>query len=200
MSEAVLQRAFEPFFTTKGPGEGSGLGLSLVHGIVNQRQGHVEITSKVGSGTTVWVYLPFFEHPLPQPIVEEAPRKARGDETILLAEDEEIVRKYVKVGLERCGYKVFDAPNRSEALRFAATLQEPIHLLLTNLVMPGISGRELAQQLAASRSGIRTLFMSGYLEEDARQNGLTSDTTDFLRKPFTLRTLAETVRNLLDRP
>ena len=93
-----------------------------------------------------------------------------------------------------------DSVTRALEVHDAATLEKPIHQLLTNLVMPGMSGRELAQQLAASRPGIRTLFMSGYMEEDARQNGLTSDTTDFLRKPFTLRMLSETVRNLLDRP
>ncbi|WP_231603772.1 response regulator [Neorhodopirellula pilleata] len=200
MSEAVRTRVFEPFFTTKAIGQGTGLGLATVYGIVKQSGGHVEVTSKIGSGTTFRVYLPVVDEPLLPPNRQELRLSAKGDETVLLVEDEELVRKLTKLVLEQNGYTVLEASDGAEALRVAGTHSGPIHLLLTDLVMPGMSGREVAEQLAGVKRGMRVLFMSGYAEDIVIRKGVVSATTNLLHKPFTLTELTNTVRNLLDQP
>jgi CheY-like chemotaxis protein len=198
MSEEVLAHVFEPFFTTKDVGQGTGLGLATVHGIVKQSGGHIEVTSKVGEGTTFRVYLPLIEEP-PTPIPPDLSLAAKGHETILLVEDEDMVRHMTKMILQQNGYTVLEAANGPEAVRVAESHRGAIHLLMTDLVMPHLSGRQVAERLTAMRSGLRVLFLSGYTEDEIVHQGVESATTDLLHKPFTLAALTNKVREVLDR-
>src|SRR6266550_6057633 len=201
MDAATMERAFEPFFTTKPKGKGTGLGLATVYGIVRQSGGHVEVESAPGAGTTFRVYLPRVEAPLdaargPSPVA--AP--AAGNETILVAEDERLVRVLAQKVLERAGYRVVVAVGGADALALAERHAGPIHLLLTDVVMPEMNGRELARRLAALRPGLRVLYMSGYADEAVAQHGVLDPGTAFLQKPFTPEGLAKKVRGVLDEP
>ncbi len=199
MSEAVLAKAFEPFFTTKGIGEGTGLGLATVFGVVKQSGGQIGITSKVDKGTTFRIYLPRVDEPLTVEASEVFHATVARNETILLVEDEEIVRQMIKTILLRHGYTVLEAANGVQGLAIAAAHTQAIHLLMTDLVMPQLSGRDLADQLMLIKPGLRVLFMSGYTEDVIVHQGVTSATIDFLPKPFNLMTLANKVRQVLDR-
>ncbi len=200
MSAAVLAHAFEPFFTTKGVGEGTGLGLATVHGIVKQSGGHIAVTSTVGQGTTFWVYLPLAED-APAPTAPREPDAfAKGDETILLVEDEELVRRMTRTVLERSGYRVLEAADGHAAVAVAEAHPEPIHLLITDLVMPHLSGRQASERLARLRPGLRVLYMSGYTEDVLVHQGVGSADADFLPKPFSLVALTNKVREILNRP
>jgi len=199
MSEDVLAQVFEPFFTTKGVGQGTGLGLATVYGIVKQSGGHVEASSKLGEGTTFRVYLPLVEEPKPQAGSVEILLAARGRETILLVEDEGAVRRMTKLILSKQGYTVLEAADGKEALAVAEGHLEPIHLLLTDLVMPHLSGREVAERLNAVRRGLRVLFMSGYTDDAIVREGIESAGADFLPKPFSRDSLTSKVREILDR-
>ncbi|WP_439630913.1 response regulator [Gemmata sp.] len=198
MSEDVRAQVFEPFFTTKGVGQGTGLGLATVYGIVKQSGGHIEASSRPGEGTTFRVYLPVVAEPEPHPAGAAAGPAAPGRETILIVEDEEAVRRMTKMFLSKNGYTVLEAANGTEALAVAGGHRGPIHLLLTDLVMPNLSGREVAERLAAVRTGLRVLFMSGYTEDVAAQQGAES-AADFLPKPFSRASLTTKVREVLDR-
>ncbi len=200
MSEEVVAQVFEPFFTTKGIGEGTGLGLATVHGIVKQSGGHIEVASKVGEGTTFRVYLPLVDEPAPTPASQDARGEAKGCETILLVEDEETVRAMTKLVLKKLGYRVLEASNGLEGLAVAGKHQGMIHLLMTDLVMPKLSGREMAEQLAALQPGLRVLFISGYTEDMIVRQGVESASANFLPKPFSLAALTRKVREVLDAP
>ena len=199
MDEETLGHLFEPFFTTKPRGKGTGLGLATVYGIVRQSGGHITVESTVGQGARFRVYLPRVEAPLdptsrPTPVA--AP--AAGTETILVAEDERLVRVLAQKVLERAGYRVVVAVGGADALALAERHAGPIHLLLTDVVMPEMNGRELARRLAALRPGVRVLYMSGYADEAVAQHGVLDPDTAFLQKPFTPEGLAKKVRGVLD--
>jgi len=190
---------FEPFFTTKGEGKGTGLGLSTVYGIVTQCGGAIDVTSRVGHGTRFDLYFPSVESDIltttpPQP----SGRPQRGTETILLAEDEPSVRTLVRDELQKLGYKVVEAKNGVEACLLATQQAESFQLLLTDVVMPVMGGRELAQHLSVINPELRTLFMSGYMDDVGIMAGQEEGTTSFLQKPFTPEVLASSVRTLLD--
>ncbi|MGA9526933.1 MAG: PAS domain S-box protein [Terriglobales bacterium] len=197
MDKETLSRIFEPFFTTKEKGKGTGLGLSTVYGIVKQSNGYVIAESNVGLGTTFYVYLPRVEESL-----EETPAMTReadkgGCETVLLVEDEESVRELVRLTLNSRGYKVLEAENGEAGLRLAEETKETIDILVTDVMMPGIGGRELAKKLVAMRPEICVLYLSGYTEDTVVTPGGLGPRAAFLQKPFTLQNLAKKVREVL---
>ncbi|VTR92979.1 multi-sensor hybrid histidine kinase : Multi-sensor hybrid histidine kinase OS=Spirochaeta smaragdinae (strain DSM 11293 / JCM 15392 / SEBR 4228) GN=Spirs_1827 PE=4 SV=1: Response_reg: PAS_4: HisKA: HATPase_c: Response_reg [Gemmata massiliana] len=199
MTEEVKNKIFEPFFTTKGS-HGTGLGLSTVYGIVRQSEGDIEVASAPGRGTTFRVYLPVSE-PLPDPRAAEGGRPSdRGTETILVTDDDAGVRRVITMLLAQKGYVVIDASSGPEALELARAHAGPIHMLLTDVVMPGMSGGELAQAVVPVRPGIKVMFVSGYTEDALVERGLAESTAAFLHKPFTAEVLTRLVREVLDRP
>jgi CheY-like chemotaxis protein len=190
---------FEPFFTTKGEGKGTGLGLSTVYGIVTQCGGAIDVTSRVGHGTRFDLYFPSVESDTQTTTpTQPSGRPQRGTETILLAEDEPSVRTLVRDELQKLGYKVVEAKNGVEACLLATQQAESFQLLLTDVVMPVMGGRELAQHLSVINPELRTLFMSGYMDDVGIMAGQEEGATSFLQKPFTPEMLASSVRNLLD--
>jgi PAS domain S-box-containing protein len=201
MTAEVRARAFEPFFTTKEKGRGTGLGLAMVHGFVRQSGGHVEAHSEPGHGTTFRLYLPRVQEEVagrtPHPGPPAAPR---GTETVLLVEDEEGVRALVRQVLRAGGYTVLEAGDGARALRVAEMHLRPIHLLLTDVVMPEMGGRELAERLLALHPAARVLFTSGYTDDALVRHGVLEDEVAFLHKPFTPADLARKVREVLDSP
>jgi len=199
MSPEVRARLFEPFFTTKEPGAGTGLGLATVFGVVKQSGGSIYVYSEEGAGTTFKIYLPAAqaEHaPAPAPAVE--PAIARGTETIMVVEDDESVRELVRLILEGNGYRVHAVGDPADAARVCREVPSGVDLLLTDVVMPQISGRELAERLAEDNPGLRVLFMSGYSDEAVYRHGVLSPDAAFIEKPFTERTLTRKVREVLD--
>ncbi len=199
MTKEVIDHAFEPFFTTKEEGEGTGLGLSTVYGIVKQHDGYISLDSIPGKGTIVDVYLPrVYEEAEKISVKEKDESLPEGNETILFVEDEGLVRSFGIRVLKRLGYNVISASDGEEALNFAREHEEKIHLLLTDLVMPNIDGKELAKKLKEERPNIKVLYVSGYSSEITMQHGVLSDETNFLQKPFTIENLAQKVREVLD--
>ena len=197
MTDDVRAHVFEPFFTTKGVGAGTGLGLAVVHGIVKQAGGHVSLSSEVGVGTTFELLFPSTAATAASPSgVTELP--TRGTETVLLVEDEELVRRVAQIAIELQGYRVLCALDAADALQIADVHPGPIHLLVTDVVMPDMGGRELADALRARHPGIRVLFMSGYTDEAVFQHGQIPATEAFIQKPFSLLGLARKVRTVLD--
>jgi two-component system, cell cycle sensor histidine kinase and response regulator CckA len=201
MDEATQARVFEPFFTTKGQGKGTGLGLSTVYGIVKQSGGYIWVYSEVSRGTTFKVYLPRVdegaqEYRQGRGAVEEH----GGTETVLLVEDDELVRNLTRSILSDLGYRVLAVANASAALSVCEHTEGPIHLLLTDVVMPGMSGRELAERLARLRPETRVLFMSGYTDDAIVHHGVLDEGVNFIQKPFTPEALARKVREVLGRP
>jgi two-component system cell cycle sensor histidine kinase/response regulator CckA len=196
MDETTRKRVFEPFFTTKPQGKGTGLGLSTVYGIVSQCGGSIDLYSEPGHGTTFQIYLPHVEEAASED--REAPRRVRGGhETLMLVEDEEGVRRMVRSALERCGYRVLLAGTGPEALEVAHTHEGPIDLLITDIVMPKMSGHELARRMLEERPGMPVLFMSGYL--DNRFDSTSGDAPPaFMQKPFAPFELTARVREMLD--
>ena len=198
MAPQTLAHMFEPFFTTKGPERGTGLGLATVHGIVNQSGGHVWAYSEPGQGTSFKVYLPRIEEAAASRQVPRLPATAGGTETILVVEDEEAVRTLVRRVLERYGYRVITAPGPDAALSLPAADLASIDLLVTDMVMPRLSGPELAAILMDRLPRLRVLCMSGYADLSAEHQGLGGVATDFIAKPFTAPALGQKVRELLD--
>jgi two-component system cell cycle sensor histidine kinase/response regulator CckA len=198
--DAVTQaQIFEPFFTTKEPGKGTGLGLATVYGIVKQSGGFIWVYSEPGHGTSFKIYLPRVDERV-VPAAAAVQHRVGGSETVIVVEDVAAVRTVAREMLGRHGYRVLEAADGDTALRLAAKHQGPIHLLLTDVVMPDVSGRELADQLAALRPGMRVLFMSGYTDDAVVRHGVLQEGIAYLQKPFTPDTLARKVREVLDEP
>jgi CheY-like chemotaxis protein len=190
---------FEPFFTTKPAGTGTGLGLSTVYGILKQSNGSVLVYSEPGEGTTFKVYLPTVREAAEKQRDEGPKPDSTGSETILVVEDERPVRDLVTLTLRSRGYHVLAADDPTHALEIAA--REPnLSLILTDLVMPGTGGRELADQIRQQTPGIRVLFMSGYADEAVSRNGSLHVDAAFLEKPFSAAGLATKIREVLDSP
>jgi PAS domain S-box-containing protein len=201
MDAETQKRIFDPFFTTKEVGKGTGLGLSTVYGIVKQSEGSIWVYSEVGSGTTFKVYLPRVDE------ITEADESANGShdvrggsETILLVEDEDLVRDMAVESLEQYGYAVISAANGEEGLRLCRDFEGRIDLVITDVVMPGMSGRELAEHIAALRPETSVLYMSGYTDDAIVRHGILEENMSFIQKPFLPDALARKARELLDLP
>ncbi|HYV34867.1 MAG TPA: PAS domain S-box protein, partial [Gemmataceae bacterium] len=201
MDNATKVRVFEPFFTTKGPEKGTGLGLATVYGIVKQSGGHISVYSELGIGTTFKIYLPRVEDAVQTSKSQVGFKSAaRGSETVLLVEDEEGVRTLARLVLQGKGYKVLEARHGGEALLICEQNKDPVHILLTDVVMPSISGRELAARLKQLRPALKVLYMSGYTDDAVVRHGILEAEMPFLQKPFSPDVLAEMVRHVLDAP
>jgi two-component system cell cycle sensor histidine kinase/response regulator CckA len=201
MDKETQSHIFEPFFTTKGVGKGTGLGLSTVYGIVKQSEGYIWVHSELGEGTTVEIFLPCASDPFKKPERTSEPLPSpQGSETILLVEDESMLRTSIREGLETNGYHVLEASNGDKAILISRRYSDPIHLVLTDVVMPGMNGRMVAEALALIHPEARILYMSGYTDDAVIRNSLFDEKTAFLQKPFTPRELACKVREILDQP
>jgi CheY-like chemotaxis protein len=199
MEKATLARMFEPFFTTKPVGKGTGLGLAMVYGILKASGGHVAVESEPGRGTTFHLFLPAAAQPettapSPSRIVQPG-----GTETVLLVEDEAGVRSLARQALESRGYRVLEAPDGESALHLCRQHGGEIDLLLSDVVMPRMSGRELREQVAGLCPQTRVLFTSGYTDDAVVRHGVYQSESDFLQKPFSVHGLLRKVREVLDR-
>ncbi len=199
MSKEVCENIFEPFFTTKEVGKGTGLGLSTVYGIVKQNEGFIYVASEPGKGTTFKIYLPRFEVQIAQAPYEDAAGKhPTGTETILLVEDDEPILNLGRVILENLGYTVIAASAPEQAIHLVENHPGDIHLLITDVVMPGMNGRELAERLGAIRPNLKRLYMSGYTADLIAHRGILDERVNFIQKPFGSDELAARVRQVLD--
>jgi CheY-like chemotaxis protein len=199
MDAATRARIFEPFFTTKAVGKGTGLGLATVFGIVQQSGGHVGVYSELGIGSTFKVYFPRSDAAPETPREAESRGALRGSETLLLVEDEVQVRAVASSILRRYGYQVLEASNGVDAQVISGGFAKEIHLLLTDVVMPQMSGRKLAEELTLRRPDIKVLYASGYTDDAIVHHGVLTEGVAFLQKPFTPELLLRKVRQVLDR-
>jgi CheY-like chemotaxis protein len=199
MEPATLAHVFEPFFTTKGPGHGTGLGLATVFAIVQQNRGHIEVASTRGAGTTFSIFLPRADElpGLAAPL-RSGSAAAKGDETILLVEDDDDVRELAREGLILRGYKVLDVRDGSEAFLLSQGYQGTIHLLVTDVVMPNMSGPQAAELIMLHRPSIKVLLVSGFTGEAPLPDSPRGTPHILLEKPFTMDALARKVREVLD--
>jgi len=200
MTPEIQARIFEPFFTTKGPGKGTGLGLATVYGIVKQSGGIVNLYSEVGLGTTFKIYLPAVDEPIsPLPLDQRSTRVMGGIETVLLVEDEDAVSAIALLGSQTQGYKVLHAESGKKALAIIEKYPGRVDLLVTDVVMPGMSGRELAETLTVRHPGLKVLYVSGYTDDAVIRHGILQMDVAFLQKPYTPLTLARKTREVLDK-
>jgi CheY-like chemotaxis protein len=198
MDQETISRLFEPFFTTKEPGKGTGLGLATVYGIVKQNRGFINVYSEKGHGSCFKIFLPRAEGipaaaPAPEPV-----QRLEGKETVLLVEDEQSILNLGKMILERYGYRVIAAENPTKAMEAAKAHKGSIELLITDVVMPEMNGKELKARLEALKPGVKVLYMSGYTADIMAQKGIFDKGSEFIQKPFTVRGLAAKVRKVLD--
>ncbi|PZR72802.1 MAG: hypothetical protein DLM73_12385 [Chthoniobacterales bacterium] len=198
MDEETRSRIFEPFFTTKGPGKGTGLGLSTVYGIVKQSGGGITVESKPGEGCTFSIFLPSTSDELDAAELPPTDTRTHGSETILVVEDEELVRQLIWTVLSEAGYDVLQAESGAAALRLAREWTKPIHLLVTDIVMPDMHGPALAQTLAPLQPAMKILYVSGYSDNDISAQGVVAPGLVVLQKPFTQQSLGRKVREILD--
>jgi CheY-like chemotaxis protein len=198
MDTEVMAHIFEPFFTTKEIGKGTGLGLATVYGIVKQSNGYISVESELGSGTTFEIYLPVVHS---EPVAErrqDLSCSGVGSESILLVEDQESLREVIRTQLEQLGYRVFEAASAEPAIALFEEHKVEISLLLTDVVMPGMNGRVLAEKLLEMRPDLRVLFMSGYTDDVVLCGGAPDPSPAILVKPFPRERLASRVRDVLD--
>ena len=205
MSPEVLDRLFEPFFTTKGFGQGKGLGLATVDGIVNQNLGFIRVRSRVGEGSVFEVFLPLVEGAKPvsegsEPTTKARLSQPRGTETVLVVEDEPTVLKLAQRALERCGYKVLTAAEQWEGIDLFRVNKGSIDLLLTDVMMLGVNGPAMARIIQRESPGLRCLYMSGYSAEVIAERGLLDRSVHIIEKLFSIKELSRRVRELLDTP
>jgi PAS domain S-box-containing protein len=199
MDKDVLGKVFEPFFTTKEMGKGTGLGLATVYGIVKQNNGFINVYSEPGQGTTFKIYLPRTEvQVFEEQTLQREQKDLKGAETILLVEDEESILALAKAILERHGYKVLPARSPIEAMHAAQAHPDRIHLLITDVVMPGMNGKDLNEKLGALKPGLKCIFMSGYTANVIAHHGILDEGIHFIQKPFSVKAIAEKVREVLD--
>ena len=202
MDDEVKAHLFEPFFTTKEPGKGTGLGLASVFEIVKQNEGHIRVYSEAGFGTTFKLYLPRARSEEEEPVLYtptlEIESPVRATERILLVEDEPMLRDLAVQILKAQGYQVLVAQDGTEALQLSELDSGPIHLLLTDVVMPRMSGKELADQVQRHRPETKVMYMSGYTRDTRALEGMVDESRAFLPKPFTMGSLTKTVRDALD--
>jgi two-component system, cell cycle sensor histidine kinase and response regulator CckA len=199
MDDATLSRIFEPFFTTKGVGKGTGLGLATVYGIVKQNSGFIDVRSELGKGSSFSVLLPRHAGDAIEPRQKEeleAPR--RGSETILVVEDEQVILNMTVTMLTTLGYRVLATSSPERAIELAGETRDSIDLLVTDVVMPEMNGRELADRLRARRPSLKHLYVSGYAADAISRYGIAAEGAHFLQKPFTKRDLGAKVRATLD--
>jgi len=200
MTDEILAHLFEPFFTTKDMDKGTGLGLATVYGTLRQSGGFVSVSSKIGEGTTFQIYLPRVEEAIDVvevPII--VPQRLQGAETILVVEDDDAVRRMTREFLKIKGYTVIEARGATEAIQIMENRGDQIDLVVTDVLMPGMKGRELVERLSELRSGLKVLYMSAYTEDAAINIGVLSPGTEFIEKPFSPDELAARVRQVLGR-
>jgi CheY-like chemotaxis protein len=196
----VVEQVFEPFFTTKSSGEGTGLGLAMVHGIVKQSCGHVRVESREGQGALFEVYLPAIrEEIVGEQKAEILLGELRGDETVLVCEDDDAIRSLAVHALKSKGYVVLEASNANDALRIDRELDKPIDALVTDVIMPGMNGKDLADSLVNRHPQLRVLFVSGYTADVIGEHGVMQEGMEFLEKPYTSRNLVQRLRAILDK-
>jgi CheY-like chemotaxis protein len=197
MTAETRRKIFEPFFTTKGPAEGTGLGLATSDGIIKQSGGHIAVDTELGRGSTFKVYLPRIDEEV-RAVAASSTLRPVGTETILLAEDEPALRELTREVLEEHGYAVLEAGSGDGALKRAEEYPGTIDLLLTDVVMPRMSGRELADRLTRLRPGLRVMFMSGYTDDAVVRHGVSAPSAAFIQKPFGPESLLAKVREVLE--
>jgi CheY-like chemotaxis protein len=199
MSKDILEQIFEPFFTTKGPGQGTGLGLATVYGIVKQSRGHISVYSEPGIGTTFKIYLPSVEKPVAELTPPPGGLPAKGEGTVLLVEDEPALRRLAGESLKRLGYQVLQAGNGLEALKVAEQHAGRIDIVVTDIVMPRMGGPELVENLKQKRDPMGVIFMSGYTETAVLENASLGTDAVLLNKPFSTELLASKISELQGR-
>jgi signal transduction histidine kinase len=199
MDKETMTYIFDPFFTTKKEGEGTGLGLSTVYGIVKQSGGYINVYSEPGKGTTVKIYFPVTDEAVEDiKDIQGARDSLKGDEAILVVEDEEVVRNFVCHILRMHGYHVLEAPHGGSALLKCERYNQPIHLILTDVFMPELSGRELVERLMSYHQEMKVLYMSGYADDTMFQHGVLEESSHFIQKPFSPSALLKKIRDILD--
>lgn len=198
MTPEVMDHIFEPFYTTKAQGKGTGLGLATVYGIIRQSEGFLTVSSEVGVGTDFTVYLPIVESSPDVKTSEDLVTPLAGSETVLLVEDEEALRRFIRRSLEKLGYNVLVAANGREGMSIADAHVDEIDIVVTDVVMPELSGRQLAEYLRARDQNLKVLFMSGYTNDAVLRNGISAEQDSFLQKPFSGKDLAKRLREMLD--